>query len=1417
LAIWTLLAVASLAWNLSLENRHLQDMLMDKSRTHIQKDMAVRIWAARHGGLYVPVDKRTPPNTYLAHVPERDIATPSGKLLTLMNPAYMLRQLNEESATGVISGHITSLKVLRPENAPDDWERKALLQLEEGHPEVTSFSEIGDVSWLRLMLPLHIENEGCLKCHGHQGYEVGDLRGGISASVSMVPYLAMSRGLKQALFLSHALIWLLGTGGIGLFHHRAAKRASERWETEKERQQDVQALRKANRVLRMLRDCNQALVHAADETVLLDRICRNIIEIGGYRLAWVGFAEEDEEGSVRPVAQAGMEAGYLEGLRISWRDCERGRGPTGTALRTGRPCPITNIPTDPRFVPWRAEALKRGYASCVGLPLTCGGKTFGALSIYAPEPDAFDPDEIGLLVELADDLAYGIQSRRTELAHRQASAALNERVKELSCIFAITDLVHNSEFPMEEILQRVAEAIPPAFQFPEVTCARVTIGGRAFLSENFSETSWRLASEVSNSIPRGRVEVFYREEKPLAAEGPFLAEERHLLDDVARRLENFLHRRETAETLRATRLRLQHLLTVSPGVLFSAVATEPPFRTNFVSDNVKLLTGYQPEQFLEDPDFWFDRIHPEDRPSVQELFESLSPGQALAREYRFRCKDGSWRWMLDSCRLLADAEGKPAELVGSWVDITEHKLSEQELERLNKTLRVISRCNEALVRATSEQELLETILRHLVETGDYALALTWLFEENEETFALAVYPEEGAGFLRGEDENSCGIIRHLSQICRQPFSREIPLSESIIFRDACCRELVDTFDIRSGFSLTLGSKEENFGCLVLFSSAEGFRSQEIYLLKELADDLAYGIGSLRIEKAHRQAQEMLRLRNRAIEASVNGIMISENRLPEMPMIYVNPAFERITGYRAEEALGRGAQLLVGREFGQKGWADIRAALRAGRPETALVRNYRKDGSLFWNDLSIAPVRNDAEEVTHFVSIINDVSDRKQYEEELARKSNFDELTGLANRNLLQDRIEQAIAHALRNNERLALFLLDLDRFQVINDSLGHSLGNELLKRVSERLETCIRSQDTLARLGGDEFVTLFLEVKDREGLIEMAQRIRKALAPPFTIGKREIQITTSIGISLFPQDGEEGELLLRNAELALSRAKEEGRDTFQFFAPEMDLRALETMDLEADLRRALERKEFLLHFQPKVDVAGGRIVGSEALVRWQHPERGLVSPGAFIPLAEETGLIEPLGIWVLREACRRNKAFQDQGLPLLPVAVNISARQFRNEKLVELVKEVLEESGLEPRWLELELTESMVMDKPEQAAELMTRLKRLGVSLSLDDFGTSYSSLNYLRRFPVDRLKVDRTFISDVAVDPGAAAVAESVVAIAHNLKIEAVAEGVENEEQLAFLRSCNCDVYQGFLFSQPLPADQFIDLLRKKFEGSAS
>jgi diguanylate cyclase (GGDEF)-like protein len=421
----------------------------------------------------------------------------------------------------------------------------------------------------------------------------------------------------------------------------------------------------------------------------------------------------------------------------------------------------------------------------------------------------------------------------------------------------------------------------------------------------------------------------------------------------------------------------------------------------------------------------------------------------------------------------------------------------------------------------------------------------------------------------------------------------------------------------------------------------------------------------------------------------------------------------------------------------------------------------------------------------------------------------DPLTQLPNRLLLEDRIGQAIGGCQRSGTRCAALFVDLDRFKSVNDSLGHFVGDELLRAVADRLRLAMRAEDTVSRLGGDEFVVLLRHVQDAEDATTVGAKLVELLSGPIAVHGHELRVTSSIGAAIFPDHGNTAQMLITNADAAMYHVKKSGRNGFGLFAPEMSTFFPDRLALEQDLRRALERRELELYYQPKVDVKTGDIIGMEALARWRHPERGLIAPSDFIPLAEETGLIMPIGQWVLREACRQNRAWQKQGLPPLRVAINISAAQLRHDDLADSVALALRETGMDARYLEIEITESVVMQNASSALASLDRLSQMGIHLAVDDFGTGYSSLSYLKRFPLNTLKIDRSFIRDLSSDRNDAAIVRAIITLAHSLRLEVVAEGVEEDAQLAFLRSFGGDQYQGFLHSQPLPAAAFERLLQ--------
>ncbi|WGS50399.1 EAL domain-containing protein [Paraburkholderia sp. D15] len=577
------------------------------------------------------------------------------------------------------------------------------------------------------------------------------------------------------------------------------------------------------------------------------------------------------------------------------------------------------------------------------------------------------------------------------------------------------------------------------------------------------------------------------------------------------------------------------------------------------------------------------------------------------------------------------------------------------------------------------------------------------------------------------------------------------------------------------------------------------------------------LGSYTDITERKRADLALRLQSRALDASVNAILITAPSPSGNLIEYVNPAFMRITGYDPAEVIGHDCRVLQRDDRDQEGVALIRQALAANREGSAVVRNYRKDGALFWNQLFIAPVPNQDGVITHHIGVINDVTDLMRYQEQLEYQANYDSLTRLPNRNLLRDRLQHALIVAHRHHKGVAVVFIDLDGFKNVNDSLGHSVGDRLLSVVAERLARCTRTSDTVARHGGDEFVIVMTDTVDEQSLIAWMERVRASISEPVWLDGTELYVGCSMGASLFPQDGEDAETLMKKADLAMYRAKDMGRNTFQFYQPEMNASAGARLNLERRLRRALRDNEFLLHYQPQVDIESGQIVGTEALVRWRDPEVGLVPPSSFIPVAEESGLIGPLSEWVLREACRQNKAWQDEGLPPARVSVNLSARVFQQRDIAKLVMQVLAETGLEPQYLELELTESTIMRNAEEAVSMLNELHALGIGLAIDDFGTGYSSLSYLKRFPVDRLKIDRSFVSDIGVSGDDETITSAIIALAHSLKLQVIAEGVETSAQLDFLKERACDEMQGFYFAKPLSTEAISELLQGGMKREAA
>jgi len=557
--------------------------------------------------------------------------------------------------------------------------------------------------------------------------------------------------------------------------------------------------------------------------------------------------------------------------------------------------------------------------------------------------------------------------------------------------------------------------------------------------------------------------------------------------------------------------------------------------------------------------------------------------------------------------------------------------------------------------------------------------------------------------------------------------------------------------------------------------------------------------------AHHQTETELRLANSIFDNTAEGIVITD---AQQHIISVNKAFTQVTGYPKEEVIGQTPNLLKSGRYDEAFYEQLWETLQTTGQWQGEICNRRKDGTTYTQWLNLNMIKDQAGQLSHYVGVFTDISHRKQQEVWLQFLTHHDPLTELANRKLLQERFGEALRRASRQKQVVGLLLIDLDHFKTINDSLGHALGDALIIAVAQRLLKCTRESDLVARLGGDEFGVLLDPLSHSQDAATPARKFLDALTQPFKLEEHTLYISASLGISCYPADGSDVETLLKNADTALYRAKEEGRNHYLFFSSEMNRQATETLYLSNSLRRALGRDEFILEYQPCLDLLSGKITSVETLIRWLHPQLGLIPPARFIPLAEQTGMIVAIGEWVLRTACTQARSWQLDGLPPLRLAVNLSAMQFRQPDLPQRIAAILHDTEFAAQGLELEITESMVMQDPDRTRQILTEIKAMGITIAIDDFGTGHSSLSYLKRFPIDYLKIDQSFVGAIPTDVDDMAITRAIVAMAKSLRLRVIAEGVETLEQQTFLTREGCEEGQGFLFGKPQSAQQLKALL---------
>ena len=988
-----------------------------------------------------------------------------------------------------------------------------------------------------------------------------------------------------------------------------------------ERKRDELNLKRVLRARRVMAEVNHTLVHAAAESALLQETCRILVETGGYCQAWVGLAEDDAEKSIRIGGEAGCERQYLEAYKGSWADDDTDHGVMGHVIATGAAYTSQNILADGRFLRRRERAIKRGYQSAITLPLKIEGRCIGGLSIYAFEPDAFDADEITLLDELAEDLAYGIKSFRARRAHARAEAMAQEN------------------------------------------------------EERFRETFNQAAVGIVHTAP---------------------------LPD-------------------------RHYLLVNQKFCDMV---------GYTIEELKRMNGLQ-------------LSHPDDLDSDRGLEQRLIKGEitTYASPKRYIRKDGGIIWVNRTVSLVRDNTGKPKYFIRVIEDITGRKEAEERYRTIFDNAAVgITRVDLNGVLTDANQkffdmlgyasgELIGMPIKNITHPDDYGQGAQF----RGQLAYGAIKAVAGEKRFMRKDGSVMWARRTMSVVCNDAGKPDYLVS------------VVEDISDRKRAELALRESEEKF--------------------RQMADNIpeVFWMADVGMRK----------------------------------LLYLSPVYEKVTGKPAAEAMKRLSSFLeIVHPDDKRRVRVARRAMPRGGDYNIEYRILCADGSLRWIHEQAYPVRDSEGGIYRIAGVASDITHRKAAEEKLVYLAHYDGLTGLPNRVLFRDRLEQTLAQARRRNWLVGVMMLDLDRFKVANDSLGHSVGDSLLKQVAGRLTGCVRVGDTVGRFGGDEFGVILSDLRNAEDARLVAQKALDAFAEPFQLERDEVYITASIGISMYPADSDDLEVLIKSADTALHRAKDSGRNNFQFFTAEMNAKVLHRLSMENSLRRALERHEFLLHYQPKASLNGGNTTGLEALLRWQHPELGLVLPGEFVPLLEETGLIIPVGEWIFSAVCAQLKAWAAAGVQCVPIAINLSSRQFLTRGFGSYIRRLLDEYEADPRLIELEITESSLMANTEDVVHTLEYLESIGVRISVDDFGTGYSSLSYLKRFPLDALKIDRSFVRDITSNAEDATIVRAIISMAGSLGLKTVAEGVETEAQMNFLATNGCDEIQGYYLARPLTVE---------------
>ena len=1096
-----------------------------------------------------------------------------------------------------------------------------------------------------------------------------------------------------------------------------------------------------------LSQCNQAIVRCNTEAELFPQICRDAVNFGGMVMAWIGMLDEAGQ-RINSVASFGVGIEYLDGINITMTaDESSGRGPTGTAMRENRPVWCQDFQHNSSTSPWHERAMSFGWQASAALPLHRQGRVVGAFMLYANVTNAFDEPARNLLIEMATDISYALDNFAQEATRIEMERALHEnealllKAQHIAHMgFLEWNLKTNEIFCSDEVYALYGIDRRETPTAPEFIMKNVHPDDIEYVQKNLDLAIQHIKKyNIDHRVMCPNGEIVW-----VNAQAEIACDTHGNPEVLLGSIVDITERKQVEIALYHSDQAYRATFDQA-AVGIARVSADGTWLD--VNQRLAEIVGYSRDELLQLT--LQDITYPNDLNTDYEYRHKMMVGNidSYSLEKRYLRKSGEIIWTNLTVALVREQDSSPKYFVLVVEDITQRRLLEEELKNSE------DRYHKAF------QASPDSINISRFRDGLY-------LDINSEF-------ERVTGYRRDEVVGKTSAELH---IWHNLADRQRMLDA--INRDGFCENLEVDFNAKNGDLIN------------------GLMSAAIIHVKDEECILTI----VRDITTRKKNEALLRKLSQAVEQNPNAILITDL---DGSIEYVNAAFCEMTGYSVDEVIGKNPRILKSDKTPKGSHIDLWAHLTQGKEWRGEFINLRKDGKEFIVRTMIAPVRDASGQVTNYLTIQENITEKKQTEARIQQLAYFDQLTGLPNRDQLEDRFNAALSLAQRSGDTLAVMFFDLDHFKNINDTLGHSVGDELLKEVARRLKETLRDEDTLSRLGGDEFI-LILPGTNEGGASDVATKIINLVAQPYKIQQYELVTTVSIGIAIYPNDGVDVETLSKNADTAMYRVKQASRNNFRFFTDEMQTNAARTLQLTNALRRAQDYNELQLHYQPQVTLKNGQIIGVEALLRWEHPELGMVSPAEFIPIAEDSGQILQIGEWVLRTAVNQLRLWIDNGLPPMIIGVNLSAIQFRHENLIDMVVQILEEARLSPEFLELELTEAVAMDDPHGAIAVMDKLYEHGIRMSIDDFGTGYSSLSYLKKFKVYKLKIDQSFVSDISENSDDKAIVTAIINMASSLGMKTIAEGVETASQLAFLRLQGCNEVQGYYFSRPLPADQF-------------